>query len=53
MAFAMIEATVFLATMMRAARFELVSGDYRPIPTSRVVLTPKDGLPLKVSLRGA
>ncbi len=51
MAFAMIEATVFLATMIRAARFELVSEDYRPVPTSRVVLTPKDGLPLTVTLR--
>ncbi len=51
MSFAMIEATVFLATMIRAARFELVSEDYRPVPTSRVVLTPKDGLPLTVTLR--
>jgi hypothetical protein len=37
--------------MIRAARFKLVSEDYRPIPTSRVVLTPKDGLPLTVTLR--
>lgn len=49
MAFAMIEATVMLATMIRAMRFETVGAD--PVPVARVTLFPKDGMPLKVSPR--
>ena len=47
MAFAMIEATAMLATILQAARFETVD-DYVPIPIARVTLHPKGGMPLKV-----
>jgi cytochrome P450 len=49
-AFALIEATVMLATLVRAARFESATV-HEPIPVSRVVLLPKDGMPLKVTMR--
>jgi len=49
-AFALIEATVMLATLVRAARFESATVQ-EPIPVSRVVLLPKDGMPLKVTMR--
>ena len=49
-AFALIEATVMLATLVRAARFESPPGQ-EPIPVSRVVLLPKDGMPLQVTMR--
>jgi cytochrome P450 len=47
MAFAMIEATAMLATMLQAARFQPVEG-HQPIPVARVTLVPKGGMPLKV-----
>jgi cytochrome P450 len=47
MAFAMIEATAMLATILQAARFETVA-DHVPIPIARVTLHPKGGMPLKV-----
>jgi cytochrome P450 len=47
MAFAMIEATAMLATMLQAARFEPVDGSM-PVPVARVTLVPKGGMPLKV-----
>ena len=50
-AFAFVEATVILATLVRAARFESPPL-HEPIPVSRVVLVPKDGMPLQVTMRG-
>ena len=51
MAFAMVEATVILATLIRNVRFDLASLDFVPTPISRVVLVPKEGLPLRVLFR--
>ena len=48
MAFAMIEATVVLATLVRAARFDW-DGRHLPEPVSRITLQPKGGMPLAVS----
>jgi len=48
--FAMTEATVMLASFVRAARFEVEDG-YVPVPLSRVTLQPKGGMPLKVTMR--
>ena len=48
-AFALVEATAMLATLVRAVRFE--STPQQPIPISRVVLVPKDGMTLRVTLR--
>lgn len=50
-AFALLEATVLLATFLRAVRFETVSSDYLPIPADRVVLVPKEGMSLRVTER--
>jgi len=50
-AFAFVEATVMLATLVRAARFESPPL-HEPIPVSRVVLVPKHGMPLQVTMRG-
>jgi cytochrome P450 len=47
MAFAMIEATAMLATMLQSARFGVGDG-HEPIPTARVTLSPRGGMPLKV-----
>ena len=47
LAFAMIEATAMLATMLQAARFE-TADDRAPVPIARVTLHPKGGMPLKV-----
>ncbi|MGZ5081335.1 MAG: cytochrome P450 [Usitatibacter sp.] len=49
MAFAMLEATVMLATMLQHARFETVEG-HEPLPIARVTLIPQGGMPLKVSV---
>jgi cytochrome P450 len=49
-AFAMMEATAILVTLVRAARFEW-DGVHAPEPLSRVTLRPKGGMPLKVWLR--
>jgi cytochrome P450 len=46
-AFAMIEATAMLATMLQAARFENAY-DHDPTPIARVTLHPKGGMPLRV-----
>jgi cytochrome P450 len=46
--FAMTEATVILATLARAARFEW-DGKHVPEPISRVTLHPRGGMPLKVT----
>jgi cytochrome P450 len=49
MAFAMIEATVVLASLVRAARFTW-DGRHLPEPVSRVTLRPRGGMPLGVTL---
>jgi cytochrome P450 len=48
--FAMVEATAMLATFIRAAHFEVLSG-HVPVPKSGVTLRPSGGMPLKVQLR--
>jgi cytochrome P450 len=50
MAFAMIEATAMLATLLQKARFATLPGR-EPYPVARVTLQPGGGLPLKVTLR--
>jgi cytochrome P450 len=47
MAFAMIEATAILATLLQHARFAPLEG-HEPVPIARVTLVPKGGMPLKV-----
>jgi cytochrome P450 len=49
-AFAMLEATIMLATFIRAARFE-VAPDFDPLPSGRMFLLPKNGMPMRVMLR--
>jgi cytochrome P450 len=49
--FAMLEATVMLATFLRAASFETDGAE--PVPVARVTLLPRDGLRLKVRLRAS
>jgi cytochrome P450 len=49
-AFAMIEATAVLATLIRGARFRL-KRTHLPIPVSRVSLAPKGGMPMHVEVR--
>jgi cytochrome P450 len=46
-AFAMMEATAMLATLVRGARFDIMPG-HVPVPVSRVTLRPGGGMPLKV-----
>jgi len=48
-AFAMAEATIVLATLVRAAQFDW-DGRHKPEPISRVTLQPKGGMPLRVTL---
>lgn len=48
--FAMVEATVLLATFVRAACFDW-DGRHAPEPISRVTLRPEGGMPLKVTVR--
>jgi cytochrome P450 len=50
MAFAMLEATAMLATLVQNARFAPVPGQ-APRPIARVTLLPGGGLPLKVEMR--
>ena len=50
MAFAMLEATAMLATLLQKARFAPVPG-HEPKPLARVTLLPGGGLPLQVTLR--
>lgn len=49
MAFAMIEATAILATLLQHARFS--SAGHEPAPVARVTLLPRGGMPLQVRLR--
>ena len=51
-AFAMVEATVVLAGLVRGARFEW-DGHYEPKPVSRITLQAKGGMPLRVTLLSA
>jgi cytochrome P450 len=48
--FATIEATIMLATFVRAARFELVEG-VDASPVGRMFLVPRDGMRMRVTLR--
>ena len=48
-AFAMVEATIMLATFVRAARFALAP-DFDPQPSGRMFLLPKNGMPLQRTL---
>ena len=47
MAFAMLEATAMLATLLQRARFAPVEG-HEPLPVARVTLVPRGGMPLRV-----
>ena len=49
-AFALIEATIMLATFVRAARFTLAPG-FDVQPSGRMFLIPKNGLPMRVTMR--
>jgi cytochrome P450 len=49
-AFATIEATIMLATFIRAAHFE-VAPNFHPRPIARMFLLPKHELPMRVTLR--
>jgi cytochrome P450 len=49
MAFAMLEATAILATLLQRVRFAPVGRD--PPPVARVTLIPKGGMPLAVRFR--
>ena len=49
-AFAMIEATIMIATFVRAASFTVAPG-FDPQPASRMFLLPKNGMPMQVTLR--
>jgi len=49
MAFAMLEATAILATLLQHARFAPTA--HVPAPVARVTLVPKGGMPLEVRLR--
>jgi cytochrome P450 len=48
--FAMIEAAVVLAVLVRAFRFKVVNG-HRPHPVARVTLRPRGGMPLYIEAR--
>lgn len=50
MAFAMMEASIILATLIRAARFEAAPG-HQPEPVARVTLVPRGGMPMRVTRR--
>jgi cytochrome P450 len=50
--FAMLEATIILATLVRAAKFEAIEA--APVrPLLRIALRPEHGLPTRVTLRGS
>lgn len=49
-AFATIEATIMLATFVRAARFETVAG-FEPVPSGQMFLLPKNGMLMRVTAR--
>lgn len=47
--FALVEATVVLATLLQSARFDW-DGKHLPEPVSRVTLHPRGGMPIKVTM---
>ncbi len=49
-AFALIEATIMIATFVRAAHFE-VDPEFDPQPTGQMFLLPKNGMAMRVLLR--
>jgi cytochrome P450 len=49
-AFATLEATIMLATFVRAARFEVARG-FCPLPSGQLFLFPKNGMPMRVTMR--
>jgi cytochrome P450 len=49
-AFAMIEATIMIATFVRAASFQVAPG-FEPRPASQMFLLPKHGMPMTVTPR--
>jgi cytochrome P450 len=49
-AFAMIEATIMIATFVRAATFRVADG-FDPRPASQMFLLPKGGMPMTVTMR--
>jgi cytochrome P450 len=50
--FAMLEATIVLATLLRSLRFSH-AGDTEPEPVQRITLRPKGGMPMTVRARPA
>jgi cytochrome P450 len=50
MPFAMIEATVIIATLLQRSRFTW-AGAAQPTPVARVTLIPKGGMPMTVAMR--
>jgi cytochrome P450 len=52
MGFALQEATIFLATILRSFRLDLAPG-HRVAPVQRLTLRPKDGMPMMIRRRGA
>jgi cytochrome P450 len=49
-AFATIEATIMLASFVRAAHFEIEPG-FNPEPSGQMFLLPKNGMPMRVTMR--
>ena len=47
MAFAMIEITTILATILQKARLA-PADDHAPLPVARITLHPKGGMPLRI-----
>ena len=50
MSFAMMEATLLLATFVRDAKF-IWDGTHKPEPISRITLGPRGGMPLQIEMR--
>jgi len=48
--FAMVEAVVVLATLLRHLRFDYASEE-PPVPVQRITLRPRDGMPMRVTAR--
>lgn len=49
-AFSMMEATIMLATFVRAARFQ-TAPNFDPDPTAQMFLLPRNGMPMTVTMR--
>lgn len=48
--FAMVEAVIVLAMLLRHLRFDY-AGEEAPMPTQRITLRPRDGMPMRVTER--